>query len=392
MVFVLSKDGVPLMPCGHSKARKLLRSEKAIIIKRIPLQIQLVSDSDLETQDIELLIDSGYGFVGFSSITKSKELLCGTLKLDMKTSERLGERAMYRRNRRNKLRYRQPRFNNRKKTEGWLAPSVQRRVDSNKKLIEDIKKLLPISKVIVEVGNFDIQKINNPEILGIGYQHGDMLDYQNVRSYLISREHGLCQLCGKKFSKDNSSHIHHIIARSNGGTNRPTNLALLHEKCHKNLHKNNLCDLLKANKSFKAETFMNVLKSSLENTNNIEFTYGYETFVKRNVLGLEKTHYNDAFSISGSDQVRSKPIEIIQKHRNNRVLQLNRKSFKPSIKKGRSKILPKDLFWSNNKRYICKGMFNKGKYVLYGNSKKKEYLKISDIEKYYNFGSLVWTI
>lgn len=68
------------------------------------------------------------------------------------------------------------------------------------------------------------------------------------------------------------------------------------------------------------------------------------------------------------------------------------KGFKPSIKKGRSKILPKDLFWSNGVKYTCKGMFSKGRYVLYGDSKKKEYVKFSDIEKFYNFGSLVWNI
>jgi hypothetical protein len=389
MVFVLSKDGVPLMPCGHSKARKLLASKKAKIIKRIPCQIQLVSDYDMSVQDIQLLIDSGYGFVGFSSITKSKELLCGTLKLDMKTSERLSERRMYRRNRRSKLRYRQPRFDNRKKPEGWLAPSVQRRIDTHKKIIEDIKKLLPISKVIVEVGNFDIQKINNPEISGIGYQQGDMLGYQNMRSYLMSREHGLCQLCGKKFSKTDPSHIHHIIARKDGGTDSPKNLALLHENCHKKLHKNNLYKLLKANKNFKAETFMNVLKSSLEDIDNLEFTYGYETFIKRNNLGLEKTHFNDAFSISGTGQDRSRPIDIIQKHRNNRVLQLNRKGFKPSIRRQRYKIQPKDLVWIEGKSHIVSGVHNKGLNIICYDLKST---RIKKVEKYYNFGSFMWKI
>jgi hypothetical protein len=389
MVFVLSKDGMPLMPCGHSKARKLLASKKAVLIKRIPCQIQLVSDSDLEIQYIQLLIDSGYGFVGFSSITKIKELLCGTLKLDMKTSERLTERAMYRRNRRSKLRYRQARFNNRKKTEGWLAPSVQRKMDTHKKLINDIKKLLPISKIIVEVGNFDIQKINDTEISGIGYQQGDMLGYQNMRSYLMSREHGLCQLCSKEFSKTNPSHIHHIIARKDGGTDRPKNLALLHENCHKKLHKNNLYNLLKANKNFKAETFMNILKSSLEDIDNLEFTYGYKTFIKRNSSGLEKTHFNDAFSISGTNQDRSKPIEIIQKHRNNRVLQLNRKGFKPSIRKQRYKIQPKDLVWINSKSYVVKGIHSKGSQILGYNFKSTN---IKKVEKYYNFGSFMWNI
>jgi 5-methylcytosine-specific restriction endonuclease McrA len=99
--------------------------------------------------------------------------------------------------------------------------------------------------VSIEVGNFDIQKIENPDILGIQYQQGSMFEYQNVRSFLMAREKGKCQLCDKEFSKGNSSHIHHIISRNNGGTDREKNLALIHESCHKKLHKNKSFNLLK---------------------------------------------------------------------------------------------------------------------------------------------------
>jgi hypothetical protein len=146
---------------------------------------------------------------------------------------------------------------------------------------------------------------------------------------------------------------------------------------------------LKANKNFKAETFMNVLKSSLDGVDNLEFTYGYETFIKRNNLGLEKTHFNDAFSISGINQDRSKPIEIIQKHRNNRVLQLNRKGFKPSIRRQRYKIQPKDLVWINNKSHIVNGVHNKGLNIICYDLKSTN---IKKVKKHYNFGSFMWKV
>jgi hypothetical protein len=123
----------------------------------------------------------------------------------------------------------------------------------------------------------------------------------------------------------------------------------------------------------------------------LRITYGNITFVNRSALGLEKTHYNDAFVISnGSTQLRCKPVEMKQRHRNNRVLQVNRKGYKPSIKRNKSKISPGDIFWVKGKKYSCRSMFGNGKYVLYGSVKKKEYFKYVEVMKVFKFGSFVW--
>jgi hypothetical protein len=395
MVFVLSLRGKPLMPCQPQKAKVLLKSGKAKVISRYPFTIKLLIAGGETLQDINLGIDSGAKFIGFSATTEKEEIMSGTLVLDMKTKDRLTEKRMYRRNRRNRLRYRKPRFNNRKRKTDWLPPSIERKYQSHLRLIDQIKDLLPIKNVIVEVAKFDIQKIMNPEIRDVEYQQGNLYEYQNIVSYLQTIQKNICPYCKKEF-KGESKATHHIYSHGdNRRTNRPEGLILLHKKCHIDLHeKHKEKEFQKPIKKYEQSTFMSIIhKRFFKDISDLHVTYGYITQVKRNNCNIEKTHYNDAFIISGgSDQIRSKSIIIEQKHRNNRVLQLNRKGFKPSIKRGKSKILPKDLFWSNNKRYICKGMFNKGKYVLYGNSKKKEYIKISDIEKYYNFGSLVWTI
>ena len=109
---------------------------------------------------------------------------------------------MYRINRRSRHHwYRQPRFLNRKKPEGWLPPSIQRRYDTHLRLIERLKQILPISNITIEIAKFDIQKIENPDIKGIQYQQGSLFEYQNMRGFLMSRENGKCQLCDKNFSK-----------------------------------------------------------------------------------------------------------------------------------------------------------------------------------------------
>lgn len=394
-VFVLNLEGKPIMPTKPSRARKMLENGKAKVIKRFPFTIQLTVECKNQTQEINLGVDTGFGNIGFSATTKTDELICGTLVLDGKTKERLDEKRMYRRSKRARHHwYRKPRFLNRKRKEGWLPPSIQRRYDTHLNLIERIKKILPISNIILEIAKFDIQKLENPEIKGTEYHQGNLYDYQNMRSYLMSREKGKCQFCGKDF-KGQSSHIHHIKPRSKGGNNRPNNLALLHEKCHEKLHEKHLEKKLKSNsKDYKQSTFMSIIhKKFLNDIPTLSVTYGNVTFVNRNKLGLEKTHYNDAFVIArGTNQSRVKPFEIIQKHRNNRVLQLNRNGFKPSIKKEKSKVNPLDIFWIGKKSFVCKGMSGIGRYICYGSVKKREYFKFSDVTKIFKFGSFAWGI
>lgn len=392
-VFVRNVQGEPLMPCSYAKSKRMVKKGSAKVIKRYPFTIQLKFECENKSQPVKLGIDTGFGNIGFSATTEKEELICGTLKLDGKTKERLDERRMYRRSKRARHHwYRAPRFNNRKKEEEWLPTSIQRRYDTHLNLIAKLKKLIPISTTILEIAKFDIQKIENPDIEGVEYQQGNLYEYQNVRAYLMSREKGKCQFCGKDF-KGQSSHTHHIIPKHLGGNDRVNNLALVHKQCHDELHKKKLEHKLKSNsKDYKHSIFMAIINKRFWNDiPTLKVTYGNVTFVNRNELGLEKTHYNDAFVISGGTiQKRVEPFQIIQKHRNNRVLQLNRKGFKPSIKREKSKINPLDIFYIGKKSFICTGMFNKGRYIMYGTTKKKEYFRFSDVTKIFKFGSFSW--
>lgn len=320
-VFVVNKHGRALMPCSPRKARLLLKKNKAKIYKRVPFTIQLVYGSYGYTQDVNLGIDAGYKHVGFSATTEKEELISGELELLGGMSERLTEKSKYRNQRRGRKRHRKPRFDNRRRKEGWLAPSIQHKLDSHVRLIETLKEVLPVTKTVIEVANFDIQKIKNPEIEGYEYQNGVQKNFWNTREYILHRDGHKCQnpRCKNK-SKEPILQVHHIGYWKEDRTDRPGNLITLCEKCHtpKNHEKKGfLWDWKPSIKAFKPETFMSTVKKRLSYLAD-EITYGYITKTNRIKNCIDKTHNNDAFVISGgTNQTRVEPIylEQIRRHR-----------------------------------------------------------------------------
>ena len=313
---VLNIRGIPLMPTSCRKAKKFLKEGKAKVIKRIPFTIQLTIPTGETKQAITLGIDSGYQNIGFSAITEKQELISGVVTLDNGMTKRLEERKIYRRHRRNKLWYRKPRFLNRvsSKKEGWLPPSILRRFKTHVFLIEKIKKLLPISKIRIEVAKFDIQKIENPLISGKDYQQGTLYEYRNRIAYLIAREKGKCQYCNKEYQKNNGWRLHHIWGKTK---DRPADWALLHKSCHSILHDRKEEHILQKqkSKSYKDSAFMNLVRWKFKKEVDCDITYGNITFQNRINLGLDKSHNNDAFVIAqGHRQIRSIQYNIEQKH------------------------------------------------------------------------------
>ncbi|WP_309550697.1 RNA-guided endonuclease IscB [Clostridium sp. CM027] len=421
MVYVLDVDGKQLMPTSNPKARQLLKQKKAIVKHVKPFTIQLTYRTKTEyIQTITLGVDSGYLNIGFSATTDTKELICGEVKLLQGMSDRITEKAMYRRIRRDKSRYRKPRWNNRKVEKEWLAPSIQHKLDSHIRFIDKLRGLLPIKKVIVEVANFDIQQIKNRNIQGEEYQQGEQMGFYNLREYILHRDNHQCQNpnCKNK-DKNPILELHHISFKSNGGTDIGNNLITLCNKCHTspNHKKGKLLDLWQTKKpkirGFKDATFMSMVRWRLVNTMGYLHTYGYITKHNRIKHQLEKTHYNDAFCIANdSNQTRVEPILFEQVRRNNRSLEkfydakmidlrtgekvsgseLNngrrtRNKNKNSenlrvyrgekiskgqrrIRKGKSLYQPNDLVRYDGQIYTVKGSQNGGKYVALKEIKK----------------------
>ncbi|MDD6448337.1 MAG: RNA-guided endonuclease IscB [Lachnospiraceae bacterium] len=307
MVYVLNQNGQPLMPTeNHAKVRVLLKQGRAKVVNKCPFTIQLLYSSTNYTQRVTLGVDSGSKHIGLSATTKNKVLFESDVEIRNDIVDLLSTRRELRRSRRNrKLRYRKPRFNNRKRSDGWLAPSVKQKVDSHITMIAKVHKILPISNIIVEVASFDIQKIQNPEISGTDYQQGEQLGFWNVREYVLFRDGHKCQCCHGK-SKDKILTVHHIESRKTGG-NAPNNLITLCETCHTGYHKGiaKLPKTIHIGMSLKDATCMGIMRWALYEKlktiySDVKLTYGYITKNIRIKNGLPKDHYIDARCISGN--------------------------------------------------------------------------------------------
>lgn len=369
LVYVLNINGQPLMPtnrCG--KVRRLLKSNKAKVIKRCPFTIQLTYESTTYTQDVSLGIDAGSKHIGVSATTTDKELYAADVELRNDIVELLSTRREARRARRNrKTRYRKPRFNNRTRSDGWLAPSVKNKVDTHLKVVEDVCKILPITKVIVEVASFDIQKIKNSDISGKGYQQGEQLRFWNVREYILFRDGHTCQCCKGK-SKDNILNVHHIESRKTGG-DAPNNLITLCKTCHMGYHKGTvkLPQTIERGMSFRDATFMGMMRWAFYNKlkeiyPNVSLTYGYITKKNRIENNLPKEHYIDARCISKNPLVEPLGYIYYQK----KVRCHNRQIHKYKIDKGGTRKRNQAEYMVREFRLFDKVGFDGKEYFVFG--------------------------
>ena len=373
MVYVLNQDGQPLMPTSnHAKVRVLLKHGKAKVIRRCPFTIQLLCPCGNRTQPVSLGVDAGSRHIGISATTKgentgAKVLYEADVALRNDIVNLLSTKREMRGSRRNrKTRYRKCRFLNRRRKEGWLAPSVVNKIETHLTVIRKVHEILPISKITVEIAQFDIQKIKNPDIEGEWYQQGERLGFWNVREYVLFRDNHTCQCCKGK-SKDKILNVHHIESRKAGG-DAPNNLITLCEYCHTQYHKGNiqLPKSIKRGASFKDAAFMGIMRWAFydrlkEIYPNVHMTYGYITKNTRIAHGLPKEHYIDARCISGYPEAvhpNGKTVVYYQK----KVRRHNRQIHKMSILKGGKRK-------RNQADYIVKGyrLFDKVQY------RKKEY-------------------
>lgn len=303
------------MPCTQRKARLLLKEGKVKIHKYNPFTIQLIVPTGESKQDCHVGVDTGAKHIGLAITSQNKVLFKGEVELRQDVKSNLDTRRMYRRNRRNrKTRYREARFLNRKKKQGWLPPSLQNRINHTYRWIDKMCDLVSNPILHIEVGKFDTAKMINPEIQGVGYQHGQTYGFYDVRYFVFARDNYTCQCCGK--SKDKILHTHHILYKSQGGTDRANNLITICSDCHTTEnHKPGgiLYDWMikrKKAKQYKGPPFMNILRKKIfDKYPNAIISYGSETVIKRKKLGLSKTHYNDAIAISNIQGIKENPSE-----------------------------------------------------------------------------------
>ena len=318
MVYVLNKDGQPLMPTNrHGKVKHLLKMGKAKVVRKCPFTIKLLYDSTNHTQSLTLGVDTGSGTLG-TAVSDDNGNIIYMSKVIVRNdiTDKMKQRSRYRRNRRNrKTRYRKTRFLNRKnsiKTDRF-SPTMISKFHSHTKEIEYIKSILPITQLVLETAQFDTHLMKNP-LLALdtvkhwGYQKGINYGFENTKAMVLNRDNYTCQYCKGKH-KDSKLEVHHIIFRSQGGSDEESNLITLCNTCHTNLHNGKINLKLKGKKkgTLKYATQMNSIRCQLlkRYPNAIE-TFGMVTKANRLAIGIPKDHHLDACVIASG----TKPITI----------------------------------------------------------------------------------
>lgn len=229
-VLVLDTTYKPLTPCSPGTARRLLSSGKAAVFRQYPFTIILKKEVQENVDTCFLKLDPGSKTTGIALLKGNKLIWAAELThRGQQIKDSLEARRSLRRGRRGrKTRYRQPRFLNRTRAKGWLAPSLEHRVLTTMTWVNKLIKLCPVASIATELVRFDTQKLNNPEVSGIEYQQGTLYQYE-VREYLLEKFNRTCAYCGVK---NVPLEVEHIKPRSKGGSNRVSNLTIACVSCN----------------------------------------------------------------------------------------------------------------------------------------------------------------
>ena len=327
VVYVISRNGKPLMPTNSVVARLLLKQGKAKVKHKDPFTIKLLYKTTEYIQPCTIAEDTGSGTLGSAAVTDAgKVLYLSEVELRNDIKGKMDERRRYRRCRRGrKVRYRKARFLNRGNSikKGRFSPTMKSKIDTHEKEIRFIKKLLPCrdNRLILETGTFDTQLMQKPwlrneKVIHWGYQKGQNYGYANTKAYVLFRDSYTCQSCkGKR--KDTRLEVHHIIFRSNGGSDEAENLITLCRTCHTKVHDGSITLNLKGKKkeTLAFATQMNSIRKQLllNHPEAIE-TFGYVTKENRQRLGLPKAHCIDAaVAASGGNELTFVTHRVIKK-------------------------------------------------------------------------------
>jgi hypothetical protein len=313
MVFVLSSDGQPLDPCHEARARKLLKRGRAAIWRQFPFTIRLNDRTRAESSvnSHRLKFDPGSKTTGIAIVQEPTDRVVFAAELTnrgQQIRDRLLARRMIRRSRRRrKTRYRKARFLNRRRLDGWLAPSVQHRVETTATWVTRLRQLCPITALSMELARFDTQLLHNPAINGAAYQQGSLMGYE-LREYVLERDGRVCAYCG---AAGVPLELDHLVPESRGGPTRPDNLT---PACHD-------CNQRKGNRTASEYGFPQLLervKQPLKDAaavNSVRWAIwrllaatglpletgtGGRTKWNRKRLGWPKSHWRDAAAVGVS--------------------------------------------------------------------------------------------
>ena len=387
-IYVVDSNGTPLMPTSRlGMVRRWLKTGQAKWFGNSRNTIQFVRPVTTNTQELTLGVDAGF-HLGLSVVGNNREYYVSE-SLRKSEKDRITSRRELRRTRRNRLRYRKARFNNRRRKDGWLAPSIQHRLDFTIKEIKRLYKFLPITNLVVEVTPFDNQKLLNPDIQGWQYQKGKMYGFKTIKDYLLARDNYRDALDGKQYPAS-QLRVHHLVQRKDSGSNQPDNLDLLSDINHNQAnHNNGILAKLRENRQktldYRGAYFMSILATRLSNYfEHYTTTQGYLTAnlrqkLRNNNRVLQK--FYDAKYIDSRDG-KQKAGKELSSGRTRRSQELNydnlRQLRKEKVKKGRVSIRrghyqlrPHDVVLNTrtNRIETVKGVQNSGTVIKFQTGK-----------------------
>ena len=328
LVFVLDTQKRPLNPIRPGLARKLLSNGKAAVFKRYPFTLILKVEVIAPQKPITLKLDPGSKTTGIA-LVQGEDVIFGAelTHRGQAIKASLESRCSLRRARRNRqTRYRKAKFSNRTRPKGWLAPSLQHRVETTLTWVTRLMKVAPIGSITQELVRFDLQQLENPEISGIEYQQGVLHGYE-IREYLLNKWDRTCAYCGVTNTPLQVEHIH---PKAKGGSNRISNLCLACDACNKKKGTQDVEQFLskkpeilkrilsQAKRPLKDAVAVNSTRWALFNrlrTTGLPVSTGSGGLTKfnRTRLNLPKTHWLDAACVGKVESLKiltNKPLLI----------------------------------------------------------------------------------
>jgi 5-methylcytosine-specific restriction endonuclease McrA len=232
-VFVVDTNKKPLNPVHPGRARLLLKQGKAAVFRRYPFTILLKKPVESPQLDpLRLKLDPGSQTTGIALVNDATGQVVWAAELHHRGQTiklALDHRRAIRRSRRNrKTRYRQPRFQNRRRKKEWLPPSLASRLANVLTWVARLMRWCPITAISLELVKFDTQLLENPEISGVQYQQGTLAGYE-LREHLLEKWGRQCAYCD---AKDVPLQVEHLLCRARGGSNRTSNLTLACGLCN----------------------------------------------------------------------------------------------------------------------------------------------------------------
>jgi 5-methylcytosine-specific restriction endonuclease McrA len=331
MVFVIDRKKRPLMPCTEKRARLLLERGRAVVVSSFPFTIRLKDRVDGVVQPVRIKFDPGSGVSGSGIVRESEtgsQVVLALFEIQHRGKairELLQRRRAYRRRRRSaNLRYREKRFDNRRRPDGWLPPSIRSRVDNIVNFTRKIMRGVPLTGITVEDVRFDMQKLQNPEITGTAYQQGTLFGYE-VREYLLEKWDRKCAYCD---TGNVPLQIEHIIPKSRGGSDRVSNLALSCEKCNLKKNTKTASEFLagkpgklskiqeQRKKPLAAAAAVNSARKEItrklsESNLSVSTSSGGRTKWNRTRFGIPKRHCLDAICVGDVEEIENWEIPVL---------------------------------------------------------------------------------